>query len=85
MTAATLRDHWQAHADRVLPIDASQAAVIREKRRWYGAQLDRLAGIQNRSAADEALFREAIQFGRLIGSALESAGVKPKRGAAKVH
>lgn len=75
MTAATLRDHWQAHADRVLPIDASQATVIRARRDWYGAQLDRLAAIPNRSAQDEALFQEAIGFGRAIGTAAESATV----------
>ena len=69
----TLSDLWQSHADATLPIDASQAAVIREKRRWYGAQLDRLAAMPNRSAADEALFQEAIGFGRAIGTAAESA------------
>lgn len=67
MTAATLRDHWQAHADRVLPIDAPQAEVLRARRQWYGQQLDRLAAMKNRSAQDEALFREAIGFGRAIG------------------
>lgn len=71
----TLRDHWQAHADRVLPIDASQATVTRARRDWYGQQLDRLAAIPNRSAAEEALFQEAIGFGRAIGTAAESATV----------
>ena len=75
MTAATLRDQWQAHADRVLPIDASQAVVLKARRDWYGQQLDRLAAIPNRSAAEEALFREAIGFGRAIGTAAESATV----------
>jgi len=69
----TLADQWQAHADATLPIDAPQAAVLRARREWYGAQLDRLAGIQNRSAADEALFREAIGFGRAIGTKAEAA------------
>ena len=69
----TLSDRWQAHADATLPIDAPQAEVLRARREWYGQQLDRLAAMQNRSAADEALFQEALQFGRLIGSALEAA------------
>lgn len=69
----TLRDLWQAHADATLPIDASQATVIRARREWYGQQLDRLAAIPNRSAAEEALFQEAIGFGRAIGTAAESA------------
>lgn len=73
MTAPTLADLWQQHSDATLPIDAPQAVVLRARREWYGAQLDRLAAMPNRSADDEALFREAIQFGRLIGSALESA------------
>lgn len=69
----TLRDLWQAHADRVLPIDAPQAVVLRARREWYGQQLDRLAAMPNRSVQDEALFQEALQFGRLIGTALEAA------------
>ena len=67
MTAATLADQWQQHADSVLPIDAPQAVVLRARREWYGQQLDRLAAIPNRSAAEEALFQEAIGFGRTIG------------------
>lgn len=69
----TLAEAWQAHADRVLPIDAPQATVLRERREWYGAQLDRLAAMQNRSAQDEALFQEALGFGRAIGTAAEAA------------
>lgn len=69
----TLQDQWQAHADATLPIDASHAAVIRSRRDWYGQQLDRLAAIQNRSAQEEALFAEALGFGRTIGSAVEAA------------
>ena len=69
----TLSDLWQAHADRVLPITASQAEVLKARREWYGQQLDRLAAIKNRSAADEALFREALGFGRAIGTAVEKA------------
>lgn len=69
----TIRDQWQAHADATLPIDAPQAEVLRARREWYGQQLDRLAAMQNRSAADEALFREALGFGRAIGTAAESA------------
>ena len=69
----TLSDLWQAHADASLPIDAPQAVVLRTRREWYGAQLDRLAAIKNRSAQDEALFQEAIGFGRAIGTAAESA------------
>lgn len=68
-----LARQWQAHADRTLAIDASQAEVLKARREWYGAQLDRLAAIKNRSAADEALFQEAIGFGRAIGTAAESA------------
>lgn len=71
----TLRDQWQAHADATLPIDAAQATVIAARREWYGQQLDRLAAIKNRSAADEALFQEAIGFGRAIGTKAESATV----------
>lgn len=71
----TLSDRWQAHADATLPIDAPQAEVLRARREWYGQQLDRLAAMQNRSAADEALFQEAIGFGRTIGRAEERATV----------
>ena len=71
----TLSDLWQSHADATLPIDAPQAVVLRARREWYGAQLDRLAAIKNRSAAEEALFREAIGFGRTIGRAEERATV----------
>lgn len=74
MTATTsLADQWTAHANRYLPQDPSQAQIIRAKREWYGQQLDRLAAIPNRSAQDEALFLEAVGFGRTIGSALETA------------
>ena len=69
----TLATQWQSHADRVLPITASQAEVLKARREWYGQQLDRLAAIKNRSAAEEALFQEAIGFGRAIGTAAESA------------
>lgn len=69
----TLARQWQAHADETLPIDASQAEVLKARREWYGAQLDRLAAMPNRSAADEALFREALGFGRAIGTAAEAA------------
>lgn len=76
MTAATsLADQWTAHANRHLPNDASQAQVIRARRDWYGQQLDRLAAIPNRSAQEEALFLEAVGFGRTIGSAVEAATV----------
>ena len=71
----TLAHQWQAHADATLPITASQAEVLSARRQWYGAQLDRLAAIKNRSAAEEALFREAIGFGRTIGRAEERATV----------
>ena len=73
MTAPTLSDLWRQHADETLPIDAPQAVVLRARREWYGAQLDRLAAMQNRSAQDEALFREAIGFGRAIGTKAETA------------
>lgn len=63
----TLATLWQAHADATLPIDAPQATVLRERREWYGQQLDRLAAMKNRSAQDEALFQEALGFGRTIG------------------
>lgn len=69
----TLHDRWLAHANLCLPADASQAQVIRARRDWYGAQLDRLAAMPSRSAADEALFREAIGFGRTVGTAAEAA------------
>lgn len=69
----TLADLWQQHADATLAIDAPQAVVLRARREWYGAQLDRLAAMPNRSADDEALFQEAIGFGRAIGTAAESA------------
>lgn len=69
----TLADLWQEHADLTLPIDAPQATVLRARREWYGQQLDRLAAMKNRSAQDEALFREAIGFGRAIGTAAERA------------
>ena len=69
----TLADQWQQHADETLPIDAPQAVVLRARRDWYGQQLDRLAAIPNRSAADEALFREALGFGRAIGTKAETA------------
>ena len=67
MTAPTLADQWQDHADETLPIDAPQAVVLRARREWYGQQLDRLAAMKNRSAQDEALFQEALGFGRTIG------------------
>ncbi|MGL4439225.1 MAG: hypothetical protein ACRCUE_08140 [Bosea sp. (in: a-proteobacteria)] len=73
MPVLTLADLWQEHADITLPIDAAQATVLAARREWYGQQLDRLAAIPNRRAHEEALFREAIQFGRLIGTALEAA------------
>lgn len=69
----TLHDLWLAHANRHLPADASQAQVIRARRDWYGAQLDRLAAMPWRTAADEALFREAIGFGRALGTPAEAA------------
>ena len=69
----TLAHQWQSHADATLPITASQAEVLKARREWYGQQLDRLAAIKNRSAAEEALFQEAIGFGRAIGTAAESA------------
>ena len=73
MNTTTLAEAWQDHADRVLPITVSQAQCIRAKRDWYGAQLDRLAAIPNRTAQEEALFQEAIGFGRAIGTAVEAA------------
>ena len=73
MSGGTLADGWIAHADRTLPIDASQAQVLRARRDWYGQQLDRLAAMPNRSAQEEALFQEAIGFGRAIGTAAERA------------
>lgn len=69
----TLAEAWQAHADRTLPIDCSQAHVLRARREFYAAQLERLAAMPSRSAADEALFREALGFGRAIGTAVEAA------------
>ena len=73
MSQPTLADQWQQHADRTLPITASQAQVLRAKREFYAAQLERLAAMKSRSAADEALFREALGFGRAIGTAVEAA------------
>ncbi len=70
---ATLADLWQRHADRTLPITVSQAQAMRAKREFYAAQLERLAAMQSRSAADEALFQEALGFGRAIGTAAEAA------------
>lgn len=69
----SLRDQWQTHADATLPIDAPEAQVIQARREWYGQQLDRLAAIPNRSAQEEALFLEAVGFGRAIGRAVENA------------
>jgi len=69
----SLRDQWQDHADATLPITAPEAQVIRARREWYGQQLDRLAAMKNRSAQEEALFLEAVGFGRAIGTAVEAA------------
>jgi hypothetical protein len=69
----TLHDLWLAHANRTLPRDVSTAQVLRARRDWYGAQLDRLAAIKSRSAADEALFQECLGFARTIGRPIESA------------
>jgi hypothetical protein len=70
---ATLAESWQAHADRTLPITASHEQVMQAKREFYAAELERLAAIKSRSAADEALFQEALGFGRAIGTAAEAA------------
>lgn len=75
MSAAptTLADQWHAHADRTLPITASHAQVMLAKREFYAQHLERLAAMPSRSAADEALFQEALGFGRAIGTAAEAA------------
>jgi hypothetical protein len=67
----TLADQWQAHAD-TLPIDISQAAVLRERREWYLARLVALKA-QPESARRDALIAEALGFARTIGSAVETA------------
>lgn len=70
----TLADKWHAHAELTLPIDASHAQVMRAKREFYAAHLERLAAMPSRSEADEALFQEALGFGRAIGTAAEAVG-----------
>jgi hypothetical protein len=69
----TIADLWQRHADRTLPITASHAQVMRAKREFYAQHLERLVAMESRSAADEALFQEALGFGRAIGTAAEAA------------
>jgi hypothetical protein len=41
-TATTLRDQWQAHADRTQPIDVPESTVRTIKRQWYAARLEEL-------------------------------------------
>ncbi len=71
-TPTTLRDQWQAHMDRTLPIDAPERQVQLLKRQWYAARLEELLTAP-KTAENAALLAEAIGFGRAIGRAEETA------------